>query len=309
MSVFFVSGSINIETTARIDGFPIAYTPVRYPFFGIQSAVAGAGYNIARSLHTLGDTVRFASMIGQDTGGTIIDAQLNAEGIDPAYVVRALDETLASVVLYDPDGKRMINADLKDIQTRSYPPALFKSAVQDVDVAVLGNVNFSRAFLAHAKTLDVPIATDVHAVRDLESDYDGAFMAAADILFMSDENLPVAPEVWTRQVWDRYAPAITVIGMGAQGALLGIREADRIALIPAVTTRPIVNTIGAGDALFSSFLHTFAATHDPELALRKAVVFASWKIGAAGAADGFLSAPELDELYAQVSGNTRPAAS
>jgi ribokinase len=72
--------------------------------------------------------------------------------------------------------------------------------------------------------------------------------------------------------------------------------------VPAVQTRPIVSTIGAGDALFSAFLHTYAATQDPYLSLRKAVVFASYKIGVAGAAGGFLPAPALDTLCGQVYG-------
>lgn len=53
-----VSGLINIETTLRIEGFPIPYFPVRYPFFGINSSVSGVGYNVAAALTTLGDEVR-----------------------------------------------------------------------------------------------------------------------------------------------------------------------------------------------------------------------------------------------------------
>jgi len=37
--------------------------------------------------------------------------------------------------------------------------------------------------------------------------------------------------------------------------------------------------------------------HDPFEAMRKARLFASWKIGVSGAADGFLNAAELDALY------------
>ena len=64
-----------------------------------------------------------------------------------------------------------------------------------------------------------------------------------------------------------------------------------------MTTRPVVNTIGAGDALFSGFLHAQSQMHDPFEAMRKARLFASWKIGVSGAADGFLNASELDALY------------
>ena len=64
-----------------------------------------------------------------------------------------------------------------------------------------------------------------------------------------------------------------------------------------MTTRPVVNTIGAGDALFSAFLHGYARSRDPYHALKMAIVFASYKIGAASAAEGFLDEAGLDELF------------
>ena len=47
MSRILVSGLINIETTLKVDGFPIPYFPVRFPFHGVNSTVSGVGYNIA----------------------------------------------------------------------------------------------------------------------------------------------------------------------------------------------------------------------------------------------------------------------
>ncbi len=300
MSTILVSGLINIETTVKVDGFPVDYTPVRYPFFGVNASVSGVGYNVAKALTTLGDDVRFVSMVGRDMGGMITQAQLQADGIPREFVIQELDQTPHSVILYDPGGRRMINVDLKDIQDRAYPPALFEQAAHGIDLAVLCNVNFSRPFLQWARARGIPVATDVHAVGDLHSAYDTDFMRAADILFMSDEHLPTDPDTWTRQVWDCYGPAITVIGLGANGALLGLRKSGRITHVPAVQTRAVVNTIGAGDALFSAFVHGYAQTQDPERALREAVVFASWKIGVAGAADGFLDAAGLAEQVAQI---------
>ena len=49
-------------------------------------------------------------------------------------------------------------------------------------------------------------------------------MAAATILFMSHEHLPCSPEEWIRELWRRYGTAIAVVGMGADGALIGARE-------------------------------------------------------------------------------------
>jgi ribokinase len=42
------------------------------------------------------------------------------------------------------------------------------------------------------------VATDIHTISDLEDAYNGDYMAAADILFMSDGRLPCAPEEWVR---------------------------------------------------------------------------------------------------------------
>ena len=130
-------------------------------------------------------------------------------------------------------------------------------------------------------------------------------MQAAHILFMSDENLPCTPEQWARQVSNRYGNEIIVIGLGARGALLCVKSDDFVERLPAVRTRQIVNTIGAGDALFSAFVHFYAKSYDPYQALDKAMVFASYKIGAAGAADGFLDETKLDQLYAQVTKGNR----
>jgi ribokinase len=127
-------------------------------------------------------------------------------------------------------------------------------------------------------------------------------MAAAHILFLSDENLPGSPEEFTRRLLDRYGTAVIVIGLGQKGVLLSVRDDNFLERVPAVQTRPVVNTIGAGDALFSSFNYYYKHTGDPYEAIKKAIVFASYKIGEAGAAEGFLSAKELEALVASLGG-------
>ena len=49
-----ICGLINMETTVRVEGFPLRYFPVTYPFNGIGSTVSGVGYNIAAALRALG---------------------------------------------------------------------------------------------------------------------------------------------------------------------------------------------------------------------------------------------------------------
>lgn len=292
-SPILISGLVNIETTVRVDGFPIPYFPVRYPFFGVRSTVSGVGVNISSALTTLGNDVRLLSITGDDAAGRLAREALRGRGMDDRTVLAQAAETAQSAILYDGEGRRQIHVDLKDIQEQVYPVELFEEAAAGCRLAVLCNINFSRPLLARARARGMVIATDVHAIADLDDPYNADFMAAADILFMSHERLPAPPEEWAGAVSARYGNRIVVIGLGADGALLAV-QGDAPQRTPAVFTRPVVNTIGAGDALFSAFLHVYAQTQDPYLAIRKAVVFASYKIGAAGAAEGFLDGAGLE---------------
>ena len=305
MTRMLVSGLINIETTLKVDSFPLTYEPVRYPFFGINSTISGVGYNIAKALTVLGNEVAFLALIGKDLAGGQVRRSLVDDGIDDSLIVKGMPATAQSVIIYDRHGTRQIHTDLKDIQDRVYPVALFEKALAHSSPAILCNINYNRPFLSRAQEAGVPVATDVHTISDVDDHYNADFMAAAHILFLSDENLPGSPEEFARRLLDRYGTAVIVIGLGQKGALLSVRDDNFLERVPAVQTRPVVNTIGAGDALFSSFNHYYNHTGDPYEAIKKAIVFASYKIGEAGAAEGFLSARELEALIASL--GRRPA--
>lgn len=303
MSRILVSGLINLETTLRIDGFPLNYYPVGYPFGGVHTRVSGVGMNVAKALHTLGNTVTLFSLIGHDVPGHLVQDALREAGISSESILPLLEETPQSVILYDHDGRRQIHVDLKDIQNREFP---WYPGVEDLltgcDLAVCCNINFSRPLLQKARRLGKWIATDVHALGNMEDEYNRDFMSAADILFLSHENLPEPAENFARRLIDHYGNEIVVIGMGAEGAYLAVKRDDTFQQFPAIYTRPVVNAIGAGDALFASFLHVYAILHDPYQALRQAMIFASYKIGTTGAAEGFLSAEELAAWTSKVGG-------
>ncbi len=295
-----VAGLINIEITLRVEAFPIHYNPVNYPFFGVNSSVSGVGYNVAKALTVLGDDVRFLSLVGKDPARTLVYEALRQANIPAAHVLDMLDQTPHSVIIYDSTGRRQINVDLKDIQERTYPPDVFEAALAESSLVVPCNINFTRPFLRQAWQAGKPIATDVHAISDLEDAYNADYMRYASVLFMSHERLPCSPEDWARQVMNRYGTEIVVIGLGGDGALLAVKQDHFLERLPAVQTRPVVNTIGAGDALFSAFVHRYNQTLNPYDALHRAMVFASYKIGATGAADGFLSAAELETLVSHI---------
>lgn len=299
MARFLVSGLINLETTLQIDQFPIEYNPVRYPFYGVSSSVSGVGMNVAQALAVLGNDVDLISIVGQDIVGhiareVILRAHLNDSGILPLLI-----ETPQSVILYDRDGQRQINVDLKNIQEQSYPIDRFIPKLENCDVVILCNTNFSRPLLGYAQDVGKLIGTDVHAVTSLDSTFDREFMASADILFMSDEQLPCPADEWLDRIMATFNPKVAVVGMGSDGAMLADRGTDTIEFFPSVYTRPVINTIGAGDALFASFMHAYTKSNDAHQSLKQAMVFASYKIGTNGAAAGFLKDKQLQELVHQ----------
>jgi acarbose 7IV-phosphotransferase len=298
MPRILVSGLINLETSLKIESFPVTYEPVRYPFHGVTSSVAGVGYNVAKALKTLGNEVRLASIIGHDAVGDLVLSTLERDGISNEFITRTMPATAQSVILYDSSGTRAIHTDLKDVQDRLYPGARFETALEGCSAVIACNINFSRPLLKLANAQGIPVITDLHALQNLENPYDQDFLETADILFFSHERLQESPEMTAQRIFERFRTRLIIVGMGARGALLAERD-EPIRLVPAVNVRPVISTVGAGDSLLSSFVHGFASGLEPVRALERAVVFAAHKIGEVGAANGLLNAPELEELFAR----------
>lgn len=286
-----VSGLLNIETTTAVRGFPINYYPIDYSFFGVNSAPAGVAYNISLALNTLGDEVRLCSMIGNDFSSEYILAELNKSGILCDNVKRCLAQTPSSVVLYDPSGARQIYCDLKDIQEREY--GFDQSVLDGVDLVVACNINFNRPLLRLAKEQGKIIATDVHVLSDIHDEYNRDFLSYADILFLSDEAVGDCYRDFIYSLANTYNNKIIVIGRGAKGAAIYTRDGGNITELPACCVTNVVNTVGAGDALFSSFIHFYSKGLSTVESLDIAQRFAAHKITVNGASRGFLTESEL----------------
>lgn len=290
-----ISGLINTETTVPVRQFPVNYYPIDYPFFEIRTEVSGVAYNIAKALHTLGDEVTLLSMTGQDFPAEYIRRTLSEAGLSAEHVKPALRETPSSVILYDGEGRRQIYCDLKDIQEREYG---FPADICDgADIVAACNISFSRPLLSLAKAAGKTIATDVHVLSDIHDSYNREFIQCADILFLSDEGTGGDWRGFLTSLARTCPCRIIVMGRGSQGAAMYLRDEERICSLPAARVGTAVNTAGAGDALFSAFLHCYAQGRPPLEALERAELFAAAKIRRSGSAEGFLSEPELEELY------------
>lgn len=300
MANIFLSGLCNIETTVQIEKFPIEYTSIHYPFFGVDSSVSGVGINyLANAFKTLGDEVNIHSYVWQDANGEAVLSKLKSIGVDTNNVRAEILQTAHTVVLYDKNGKRQIYCDLKDIQDKSSNADSLKQDIKNSDIAVLCNINYNRNLLPIAREMGVTVATDVHVLSEIDDEYNADFMKYADILFLSDENVKEDKKKFVRKLAQKYNNRIIVMGLGDKGALLYTSLDKNIIHVPAVKTRRVINTVGAGDSLFSSFLHFYLKNEDAHECLKKTVCFASWKIGESGASKGHITEKELLKLYSQ----------
>ena len=212
-----VSGLVNIETTLKVDRFPIEYCPVRYPFDGVASSVSGVGVNLVLALKKLGDEPVFLTIVGEDEEGSLVFPLLNHSGVSVEHVLRSMPQTARSVIMYDAEGRRMINVDLKDLQQRRYPDETFLAAAEGAKAALLCNINFNRELLSLARRRDLPVLTDVHVLSDPKDPYDEDFMASAEVLFLSDERLWAPPREVAKELMGLYRARVVVIGMGSRG--------------------------------------------------------------------------------------------
>ena len=289
-----ISGLVNTETSVRVRQFPVNYYPIDYPFFGVHTAVSGVAYNIALAMKTLGDEIRLCSMTGRDFPESYIRSELQSAGIAPDLLKPCLRETPSSVVLFDAEGKRQIYCDLKDIQEAAYD--FHESLLADIDLVVACNINFNRPLLRLAKAAGKTIATDVHVLSNIWDDYNRDFLECADILFLSDEGIGEDYHGFIMELAHAYGPSVIVLGRGGKGAAMYLRADDRIHEMPAAHVGQVVNTVGAGDALFSAFVHYYARGYEPLEALRRAQIFAAAKIRVSGASCGFVTEAEIEEM-------------
>ena len=293
MSNIIISGLVNVETSCRIRKFPIDYYPIDYSFFGVKSVPGGVGFNISKALKTLGDDVTLITCLPRDLD---MEAKNILSVFEKEQInVKAdycLKETPASVVLYDEQGRRQIYCELKDFQEQSFD--IGSIDIEKADALIICNSNFNRSLLKAARTKGKIIITDVHVLNNIDDEYNRDFLANADILFLSDEQIPCDKRDFMLQLQNKYHNRIIIMGCGKDGAL--ILENNNFNHVPAVTLRPVVNTVGAGDSLLSCFVHFYIGGYDSLTALKLACTFAGYKIGTNGASEGFINHNEVIRL-------------
>lgn len=295
MGKFLVAGIVQKETIVRVNrvlkGELSEEKIVSVPDT-IFSSTGGDAYNEALALQWLGNSVDLMSMVGRDDGVELINPS-DSENLVTDYVLPCLLHTPAAVVICDEERNQYIFEDRKDLENTGYDPDLFQERAARAEMLVVSNVDFCRPLLRIGSKLRKPVAVNIRGYRENSPEEHVDFLKAADILYLNDDGLSEEPFEFVKSLAVRYRPKIIILGQGSSGLVLYDKEKNIIAHYDSVNTHKTVNTAGAGNALFSCFLHFYNKTHDSVFAVKNALLFASYKVGFVGTSNGFMTEEEI----------------
>lgn len=294
MSKFMVAGFVQLETIVNVDALPLPYKEFESIPDIINAGIGGAGFNEAMALRWLGDDVDFMSMVARNMSRRQIQAHLKMAEVNLStdYVLPMLDGMPTSVILYA-KGKKQTFEDVKDIRTVEYDIDLFESQIQDKDMVLISNCNFCRPVLKLAKKYNKPLALNVRSMRAEKIANKEDFLEAADIVYISDDDIDGDPYDCIDECRKKYDTEIIIMGIGSRGVILYTREDNSVIEYNSVKTHEVVNTVGVGNAIFSAFLHYYVKTGDAKDAIKNALLFASYKISFVGTSNGFMTEEQI----------------
>ena len=282
MSKFMVAGFVQMETIVKVEALPVPYKQFESIPDLVNTGMGGAGFNEAMALRWLGNEVDFMSMVARSMSKSQIDAFLRTNDVNMStdYVLPMLDGMPTSVILYC-KGKKQTFEDVKDSRHVDYDFDLLERQIQDKDMVLISNCNFCRPIIGLAKKYHKPLALNVRSMRAEKIANKEDFLAAADILDIGGK--------------EKDDPEIIIMGIGDRGVILYTKEDNSFLEYKPVKTNEIVNTVGAGNALFSSFLHYYTKTKDARVAIKNALLFVSYKIGFVGTSNGFMTEEQIEQ--------------
>ncbi|WP_026517822.1 carbohydrate kinase family protein [Butyrivibrio sp. MC2021] len=295
MSKFLVAGVTQIETIVRVDKIPVSYAPLTSVNDSIFTAVGGDAYNESLALKWLGDEVTFMSIVGRNQDLGIINPHDRKITLSTEYIIPQMKETPTEVVLYDKDRKQQIFEDIKDLRENVYDMSMVAPIAESCDMMVLANANFCRPFAKAAVEHKKPIAVNIRSYKPEKEKYNTDFLEPAKVLYFSDDTLHEDPYAFIDRMANTYGTEIIILGQGSEGLILFDKTKDVRVHYKTVKTNEVVNTIGAGNALFACFLHYYMETGDSVNAIKNALLFASYKIGYMGTSNGFMTTEQLEQ--------------
>lgn len=255
MTHVVVNGPATWNTVVRV-----AELPQPVPHMVLASAhhdgLGGTSAGKARTLAALGVPTTLVTTLGDDEHAErVLTALRPRAGAAPLTVLSrpaVAGRTERHVNLVSDDGDRLSVY----LELPTAPPAddALRDLVRSADAAVLDLAASSRELLSVARAAHVPVWCDVHD-DDGVGDHQRAFVAAADVLLVSDARLADPGAYLSAAVAG--GASLAVCTRGARGAIA--RDADGWWEVGPADVGPVLDAEGAGDAFLAGLLRAVLA--------------------------------------------------
>ena len=286
-NVLVVGGaSVNqiVHLSERLTGAPQTVWPSE-----VYEAIGGTGAGKAMNLAKLGFNVSMHSLIGQDNKADTLKRYFEHPNID-CYFTQTATATEQHTNLMMPNGER--------ISLFTHPPANppeldwseIAALLPQMDLAAISILDYTRPTLHLAQAANVPIWMDLHDY-DGQSAYYDEFIQAAEVIFVSSDNLPNYQAFMENQI--AAGKSLVVCTHGAKGSE-ALDAAGRWYQQPILPGFQLVDSNGAGDAYFSGFLYGHVQQRSIQDCMRLGSLVAGMCIESKALASEDLSAAVMD---------------
>lgn len=300
-----VIGNAGIDTNVYLHGADIDFT-VEANFTENLDYVGQAGGYTSRGYAALGRATAFIGHVGDDYSGRFVRERLAADGIDTRALFIDPAGTARSVNFMYRDGRRKNFYDGKGHMGLSVDLDVCRAVMRGAKLAHVHLANWARTLLPVARELGLVIACDIQDVVDPDDPYRQDFIRAADIIFFSAANHPDPSGLIAHFRADR-PDRVVVVGMGAEGCMLGTADGIRH-LPPPPLDWPVIDTNGAGDALAAGFLDSYVlGGYSAEQSALRGQIAARHTCALRATSTGLIARQRLDEVYEELNTDgTRP---
>lgn len=264
----------------------------------------GAPFNVAVAAHRAGAEVCFVGRVGDDPMGRFVTEEAAKAGFADLQIQKdpVRNTTLAFVTLTDGERDFAFNRhDTADYHIDLSQVALDNSAVTTVHLGSLMLSEAAGRALADAVTertraLGKTLSFDINFRTDIYADFEQAkaayapYIQAASILKFSDDELALITGAETLEVGIRALnrpDALILVTLGSRGSAYFF--GDLSGTIASVPVKP-VDTTGAGDAFFGTFLACIEGKIWTKATIEQALTYANQ---AGAQATQFLGAVQL----------------